>query len=321
MVFPPDPNRHMARDPYFAGPDDPTLPIAPHGASPTPPTFPSLYAPPAGPAFTPDPYQLGARIPSRPASSPRSPAAGRRANLGAIVLGVVSAFLVVGLIGIGLAYASGRGDLFNKILGVSGSATATPTSSASATKTPVAVVHITPTSAPAPTVTDTPMPPPTATVAATPAVGYQTYDAVSGLWSMNVPSDATITPGTFTVQGMPAPDVAFGLNQTTTMTVYEIPQPIPDDQAQAIFLAILAQTGATNVSIIEQPHQVVIGTNQWSEAVVAATLQGQPIEVSVLYAAHGTGAMALSAQAPTATFASARTQAFLPIEQSFFFLV
>jgi hypothetical protein len=262
--------------------------------------------------------------PPQPPQIAPSPRRRYRSGNGAILLGVVSGFLIVGLVIAGVAYATGRTGVFTSLFGVtSGQARSTPApSSTHVTSTPTKTANIK--AQPTPTIgaiaTPSPEPITTPIPAITPSSMYQTYTADSGLWSINVPENTAISAGTFTLQAETAPDVQFGFGGHDALTVYELPAPISSDQAQSIFIAILIATGATDVTIVQQPQSVTIGTNQWSEAIIKATIQGQPIETSVLYAAHGTGGIAISATGDQGAFATTNNTLFTPMEESFAFL-
>ncbi len=241
----------------------------------------------------------------------------------ALLLGVLTAFIVVGMVLGGALYVMGRTDLFTRFTGQAHS-TPNPTVPTLGVATPVAPV---PTTTPAPIATPiataTLLPQPSETpiaatmIPSTPAITYATTTDPQGIWRINAPSDAQVTPGSYPILGVQTPDDQFALADGASLTIYDLAAPISTAQAQGVLDTIASAEGITAVTIIQQPRQMVIGTNSWSETLISGNLQGQVIESELLYAPHGQGAIAINCLAVQSSFATTSQQQFLPMEQSF----
>ncbi len=239
------------------------------------------------------------------------------------MLGVLSAFIVVGMVLGGVAYALGRTNLFTRFIGQTHS-TPLPTTPALGAATPVALA---PTIPPAPSATPiakaTPLPQPTVTaipatlIPSTPALTYATTTDPQGIWWINAPSDAQVTPGSYPILGVQTSDDQFSLADGASLTIYDLAAPVSATQAQGMLDTIASAEGITAITIIQQPRQITIGTNSWSETLISGNLQGQVMESELLYAPYGQGAIAINSLAPQSSFATTNQQQFLPMEQSF----
>lgn len=180
------------------------------------------------------------------------------------------------------------------------------------------------TTKPAPTTTASPVPtaaPTTAGLAPmpTPGPGFQTFTAPDGVWACNAPSAALVGSTSLTIQGIAVPATAFTLGQGAAVTVYELPATVANTPMQELFDELVTASGATDVTILEQPALTVIGANTWQRVTIAAMRNGQPIAAVVYFAQHGTSALAISASAPASLFPDDDQQVFGPLIQSFTF--
>lgn len=178
---------------------------------------------------------------------------------------------------------------------------------------------------PAPTATNPPMPtvapPPTGQVAIpTPGPGFQTFAATDGEWASNYPHTALVGRSNLTIQGITVPATTFALGQGDAVNVYELPPALANAPAQELFEELITASGATNLTVLEQPTTAVIGANSWERITITAQQNGQASETVVYLAQHGTGALAISTSAPASIFPDDAQQVFGPMMQSFTFL-
>ncbi len=244
-----------------------------------------------------------------------------RSQTGGIIAGILSAVALMGLLGAAIklgnngvgplaaVFATPRpapatsvtpppGATVAPSPGATSTAGAQPTDTATATDTPGA--------------TDTPTPSPGAT-------GFTTYASADGVWSIGYPTGAQTTSSSLTVAGVSVPDVEFDFGQGDSVTVYDSPVAVAASDSQLIIDAITQATGATNVTTVQSPTPVTIGANDWTQTIFTATINGQNVEVSVLYATHGSDGFAIASVAPVGTYVDDAAQYFTPMEQSFTF--
>lgn len=302
MTMPPDGFGPYGNTPvYRTPPEESTLPIPGKGGPPRRGSLPPRSSPGGrrgqfAPNLSMGPRPISRPIPPSLYIPPDDPPPDFRTTSlrrRAIALGALCAVLLVLAGGVGIALASGHGGGLANVFG------GKPTTSSTATTlgTPG-------------TTTGTPG-----------ANGFSTYTAASGLWSLSAPPTATITTGALVFQNVTSPSTAFTFGQDGAMlAVYEVPTAFSPDQAQTIFNGLVQTLGATNVVILQQPTADVIGPTTWFQVIITATVQGLAVRVSVLYTPHGQGAVAISTQAPAASYATDDSQAFTPMVQSFTFL-
>lgn len=154
----------------------------------------------------------------------------------------------------------------------------------------------------------------------TPEPGFQSFTAPDGVWLCNYPASALVGNTSLTIQGITVPATAFALSQGDAVTIYELPASVSNTPAQELFDELVTASGATDVTILEQPTVTVIGANTWERITIAAMRNGQATEAVVYFAKHGTSALAISASAPASIFPDDAQQAFGPLVQSFTFL-
>jgi hypothetical protein len=222
-----------------------------------------------------------------------------------IVAGIVAAALVIGSISAALAFGEQHKGPLAGIF--------TVPSKPIATDTPV------PTATPAPIATATPVPTNAPTAQPTLPADFQSYSASDGTWSMDYPNGATTQTGSLSVQGIGVPYVSFAFGQGDEVAVYESPIAVPASAAPAVIDAIANDIGASNVTTVQAPTPVTIGANSWTEGIYDGTVNGQDLELSVLYAPHNSKGYAIASSAPADTYLSDSSQYFTPMQISFTF--
>ncbi len=281
---------------YPGGMVYPTVPQVPQTQPQTPTTaMPVAGETPAStqPAAAPQSY---APAPTQ-AQAPTSVAAAPQKSNSGLVIGLISAIVVIVLLvaGVGLFALgkNGQGPLAS--LGP----TATPTLTPTPTFTP------TPTATPVPTVP-------------APASGFATFTAADGSYGFNYPSTfLTSTQSTNGVNVSLATDGTniFGaLNAGVTLTPAELP---------TLASSFFSSFSKASVTVSPTTQTITTGTNSWTEDDATFTFQGKPYKGAFylpISSASSSANVVVFAAAPAASYTSEYTSAFSISLASFTFL-
>ncbi|MBA3823350.1 MAG: hypothetical protein H0X24_05500 [Ktedonobacterales bacterium] len=203
----------------------------------------------------------------------------------ALIIGIVSAVVVVALIG----------SLF--VLGKGGAG-------------PLAALGATPT--PVPTATATPLPP-TPTVPPAPA-GFTTYTAADGSYTIAYPSDWSPSPagGADTSAFVSADAQDFFVSLST-------PGQEPTSKYPSLASAFAGGTGATNVKISTTPTKVILGANTWTKFPGTMTFVNKAYTIDILGTTHANSTFFIFYFAPTSAFKTVESTDFTVMVTSLVF--